>query len=110
MVYSNKKGRGVVDKEFGARKIFIHKHASYDRFLQRVKKEVFKDGPESASYYIADGCGVAITGGENITVEDAGGKEQTLQWTLDTFLKMSNIRYQSRAQFFCVQKTSAGLH
>ena len=41
-----------------------------------ASKEVFHDGPENASYYTADGCGVAITGGENITVEDAGGKEQ----------------------------------
>ena len=110
MLYSHKKGRGVVDKQFGTRKIFVHKHASYDHFLQRVKTEVFHDGTENASYYLADGCGVAITGGENITVEDAGGKEQTLQWMLDAFLKMSNIRYQSRAKFFCVQKTSAGSH
>ena len=110
ILYSHKKGRGIVDKEFVARKIFVHKHTLYERFLQRVKKEVFHGGPENASYYNADRCGVAITGGENITVEDAGGKEQTLQWTLDTFLKMSNIWYQSRAKFFCVQKTSAGLN
>ena len=32
--------------------------------------------------YIADGRGVATTGGENITVEDAGGNEQTLQCML----------------------------
>ena len=65
--------------------------------------------PGSAA--LADGCGVAITGGENITVENAGWNEQTLQCTLDTkFLKMFNIGYQSRAKFFRVQKTSASLH
>ena len=109
-MYSHKKGRGIVDREFGTRKIFIHKRASYDRFLQRIKKEVFSGGLDDASYYIADGSGVAITGGENITVEDASGNENTVPWMLDTFLKMSNIRYQSRAKFFCVQKTLAGVY
>ena len=51
--------------------------------------------------YIADGCGVATTGGENITVEDAGGNEQTLQCTLDTkFLKMFNINQEPNS-FVC---------
>ena len=33
-------------------------------FCRELKKQVFTDGLENASYYIADGCGVAITGGE----------------------------------------------
>ena len=57
------------------------------------KNEVVNGGPDDASYlmmlviYIADGCGDATTGGENITVEDAGGNEQTLQCTLAPFSK-----------------------
>lgn len=39
-MYSHKKGRGIVNKEFGTRKIFIHKHASNDWFLQRIKKSL----------------------------------------------------------------------
>ena len=106
MVYSHNKGKGVIDRGFGTRKIFIHKQVSYNRFLQRIKREVFPGGPENATYYIADSSGVAIMSGEIISVEDAAGNEQKLQWTLETFLKVSNIRYQSRAKFFCVKKTS----
>ena len=96
----------MIDRDFGTRKIVIHKQASYDRFLQHIKREVFPGGPENATYYIADSSGVAIMSGEIISVEDAAGNEQKLQWTLETFLKVSNIRYQSRAKFFCVKKTS----
>ena len=103
MVYSHKKptknlgtrlGRGIVDEGFCTENIFIHKHASHIwSIFAASKNEVVNGGPDDASYYIVDGCGVAITGGENITVMDGGGNEQTLQWTVDTFLKMSNVQY-----------------
>ena len=56
-----------------------------------MNKEIFSGGPYDASYYIADGSGVAITGGENIAVEGASGNGNTVPWMLDTFLKTSNI-------------------
>ena len=82
MVYSHKNGRGIVDKEFGMRKFFIHKHASYRIGFCKVKTKLLMLGLMMLVIYIADGCGVATTGGENITVEDAGGNEQTLQCML----------------------------
>ena len=85
-------GRGIVDKGFGTGKIFLHEHASHMIIFAGSKNEVVNGGPDDASYYIADGCGVGITCGENITVEDAGGNEQTNQWTVDTFLKLFNCQ------------------
>ena len=56
--------------------------------------------------YIADGCGVATTGGENITVEDAGGNEQTLQCTLAPFLKCLTFGISQEPNSSCAKDFS----
>ena len=65
-MYSHKKGKGIVEKEFGMRK-FFHPQACcvYDQFLQQVKTKSLMVGLMMLVIsYIAEGCGVAITGGD----------------------------------------------
>ena len=55
-------------------------------FCSELKKQVFTDGPDNASYYTADGCGVAITGGEYHSA-------YLQMWTmsLDTFCQANHV-------------------
>ena len=48
-----------MDKEFGTRKVFFCKTASYSRVLEKSSCKVFPEGPiKEAEYYIAESNGV----------------------------------------------------
>ena len=59
----------------------------------------------SRAYYITDKLGQPLCAGDGmISVADAEGKEQCHPWTLSLYLKVSGVKYPSRAGFFCVKK------
>ena len=107
MKYSHRKKRAIPDRDFGTRKVFFFKEASFARVLEKCKHAVFPDAPE-AEYYIADSTGIPIEG-DQIVLDRPDGKDKEIKWSLGTYLRVSGIRYRSKARINCVQKF-AGIH
>ena len=43
-------------------------------------------------------------------MDNRDGTEQQMPWTLQNWLKVSGIRYQSKARLYCVQKMAGTKH
>lgn len=103
-VYDIARKKYTVDKDFGTRKVFFCKAATYSRVLEKSRLKVFPDGPtEGVDYYIAECNGIQIDG-EDIILDSPNGGERKLPWTLSVYLKACGVRYLSRARINCVQK------
>ena len=78
MYFNEKKGKGVLDRSFPARKVFLHKDANYESVLCRMRREVFpKERKEfSYTYYISDSGGTCISNDGNIYIQDAQAGEK----------------------------------
>ena len=83
----------MIDRGFKTQQIFVHKQAPYSLVVQKMKCEIFGSDAPSGEYYIAN----------------ADGAEQKVPWSLETYLKVSKIKYQSTARFYCVQKLQSKL-
>lgn len=44
MKYDSTKRKGILDKSFTLRKVFINKNATYDSVVDRIRDEVFESG------------------------------------------------------------------
>ncbi len=94
----------MVDRSFTLVKLPFRKSCTYDRMLQKCVTELYPDHPEQGvEYYIADGSGLPICAGETIRMDCDDG-EQEIPWELQSYIRLSNQKYASRAQFYCVQK------
>ena len=70
---------------------------------------VFPDGPtKNCEYYVANGRGMPICTDEYIQIDDDEGKEECIPWTLQAYIKLSSIKYASKARFYCVKKYITG--
>ena len=47
--------------------------------------------------------GIPIWNSDTIRIDVEGGTEE-LQWTLSRYIKISNIKYPSKARFYCVRR------
>ena len=54
------------------------------------------------SFYIADSRGVCIGKTDTLCVEDKDAGEKKIPWTLMSYIEYSNVRYPSKAKFYCV--------
>jgi len=45
-----------------------------------------------------------IYSGEHIQVDNDDGVEEFIPWTLEAYIKLSSIKYPSKARFYCVKK------
>ena len=61
------------------------------------------------SFYIADSRGISICKSDTLCVEDKGAGEKNIPWTLMSYIKYSNVRYPSKAKFYCVGKSKLHL-
>ena len=103
------KGRGIIVKASSKTvKVYLHKEASYEVVLEKIKKDLFltespeRDGDE-CRYYIADSTGSPLcTENGMVIVQDEDGRERTVPWTLKTHLALSK-KYPSTLKLFCVQ-------
>ena len=59
--------------------------------------------------YVANGRGMCICSEDIIRVDNADGEEEHIPWTLQTYIKLSTIRYASKARFYCVKKYVEGM-
>lgn len=56
-----------------------------------------------SEFYLADSKGVPIWTSDTISM-DAEEGEQHVPWTLCNYISCTNIRYRSKAKFYCVIK------
>ena len=104
MYHCSSRGRGILAKEFTPVKLLFHKDCSYKRMVEWCRAELYPDGPADATYYIADSSGATVFSGE-LVIDKGDGTTSQLPWTLATYLKLSKMKYPSRAKFYCVQGT-----
>ena len=105
MCFSHQKGKAVIERAFKPVQVFVHKQAAYSMVLEKLKKEIFgANAPTAAQYYIAKANVIPVSTGDTITMAQADGAEHQVPWSLETYLKVSRIKYPSKAQFYCVQK------
>ena len=84
---------------------------SYQRVLEKCVSHVFPDDDLSSNeyeYYVSNGRGICISNGDSIRVDNNDGEEECIPWTLQTYIKLSSIRYASKARFYCVKKFVVG--
>ena len=92
----------MVDRTFTPSKVAFHRDASHAIVLKKSHRNVWSDCEEDFQFFLADGSGSCIEPKDFETdLED--GKQQVVPWTLDNYLKVSNIRFPSRARLYCVK-------
>ena len=78
-----------------------------DISVLRVKKCTAKLFPDEQRddfhYYLADSTGLSLSKDGLLSIDDEDGTQKTIPWTLQNYLKVSNIKY---AKLFCVQRSS----
>ena len=105
MNYNSKTPKGVKDRSYTPIKIPFHKENTYQQALEKAK--IVWKGTSKSNFFLADGTGSSIYC-ENFTLDMPDGSTETLPWTLSNYLRVSCIRYPSRARIYCVYKELDG--
>ena len=110
MYHCHRRNKGILDRQYVSQSVVFRKDMSYTRVLQKCVSVVFPDDTDTreCEYYIANGRGMCICNEEYIRVDNADGEEECIPWSLQTYIRLSSIRYASKAQFYCVKKYIAG--
>lgn len=58
---------------------------------------------KDCEFHVADAKGVPIRSSDKILVDTEEGEEE-LDWTLIRHIQLSNVKYPSKAKYFCVRK------
>lgn len=77
--------------------------------LSKCVQEIYPDvDKQKFEFYIADSRGAEVWNGDKIAldVEQSGEKTEECKWTLQKYIKLSRIKYPSKARFFCVKKNN----
>jgi len=104
MTHSRKQGRGIMDRSFKPIRMCFRRDCSYERMLEKSKAQLYSIQCQGASYYMADTSGTRVCIDGFIIVDKADGSEQQVPWTVETYIKMSNMKYPSKARFYCVEE------
>ena len=105
MHFSNIKRKGLPDRKFGFRKVFVRGDTTHQQFVERCKSITFPDAKseESATeYYITDGSGNRLD--ESLVIQVENGGTKTIPWTYDGYLKARGVKYPSKIKFYSVQR------
>ena len=110
MYHCQRRNKGILDKQFVAQSMVFRKDVTYPRMLEKCISMVFPDdSSDGGKYYMSNGRGMPICDGEYIRVDNDEGEEELIPWTLETYIKLSNIKYASKARFYCVKDYTAGI-
>ena len=101
MFYKRKLHRGVQDRSFTPVKVPMHRDSSHAQVLTKGVSSVFADAIEGAHFYLSDGSGHTITG-DDFIVDYPDESNEKIPWTLNNYLRVSCIKYPSRARLYCV--------
>lgn len=102
MYYCERRGRGIAIRS-SAQNMVFRRDCSYQRMLERCMEVYSDDERQNSEFYVADSRGVPIWSSDKITVDTEEGQEE-LEWTLIRHIKLSNVKYPSKAKYFCVRK------
>ena len=106
MKYSSTKNKGIIEKGT-CEKIVFHRSCSYQHMLKKCTAKLFPDEQsDNFHYYLADSTGLSLSKDGLLSIDDEDGIEKTIPWTLQNYLKVSNIKYASKTKLFCVQRSS----
>ena len=108
MYHCYKRKRGVFDRQYVTQSVLFRKEMKYERVLQKCISVTFPDdnveSNDNYEYYIANGKGMSIYSGDTIQIENENGEEESIPWTLETYIQLSNARYASKTRLYCVKK------
>ena len=107
MYHCDKRGRGIHIRGEKLKNVLMRADCTYNRMLAKCVQEIFSvEEQESHEFYIADSRGVAIWNGDKIEVdiEGTGETARECDWSLEKYIKLSRMKYPSKARFFCVKK------
>ena len=51
---------------------------------------------------------MSIHSGDFIQIDNDDGEEECIPWTLEAYIRLSSIRYASKARLYCVKKFIEG--
>lgn len=83
--------------------MFFCKDCTYQWMLEKCKEVYSEEEQKSAEFYVADSRGIPIWNSDTIKINVDDGTEE-LEWTLSRYIKISNIKYPSKARFYCVRR------
>lgn len=110
MYHCPRRNKGILDRQFVTQSIVFRKDMAYPRVLDKCICAVFPDEvQDGCDYYVSNGRGMPIYTGEHIRVDNEDGVEELIPWTLETYIKLSNIKYPSKARFYCVKRFTGGI-
>lgn len=98
MHHDEKLGRGRADRSFPLMKINFDREETYERMCEKSRKILWKHYGDGR-----DGSGSCIEKAQ-FEVTTTNGQKEVLPWTLENYLKASNVKYASRARVYCVLK------
>ena len=101
--------KGVLDKSFTTVKLPFHRDCTAEEMLTKCKENVWSDSTEDYQYYLADGSGTAIDSEKMFKLDLPDGSKESLCWTLNNYLKVSNVKFPSRLRVYCVRKLRIGM-
>ncbi|CAI8021362.1 hypothetical protein GBAR_LOCUS12679, partial [Geodia barretti] len=107
MYHCYKRKKWVLDGQYVTQSLVFRKDMNYRRILETCVSVVFPDDDLESSeceYYIANGRGMSIHSGDFIQINNDDGEEECIPWTLEAYIRLSSIRYASKARLYCVKK------
>ena len=109
MYHCPRRNKGILDKQFVSVGVVFRRDMSYQRVLEKCISVVFPTSTPGDEYYIANGRGMPICDADCIRMDNEKGIEEKVPWTLETYIKLSHIRYASKARFYCVKRSTGTL-
>ena len=94
--------RGMLDRSWKLSKLSFHRESSYGTVKKICQEATWPEEEEGATFYVSDGSGVSIEK-ERLEVMSDDGRKNYVSWTLGNYLKISHIKFPSRARLYCVR-------
>lgn len=101
MYFCSRRSRGILERA-AAKNIIFRRDCTYKRMLDKCIEAVYStEETQDAEFFIADSRGSIIS--ETIELDSEDGVEE-LPWTLMRYISISNVKYPSKARFYCLRK------
>jgi len=102
---------GILDRQFVAVSVVFRKDMTYKSVLAKCTSVAIPEATstDGGEYYIANGHSMPICDDQYIRMDNEKGIEEKIPWTLETYIKVSHIRYASKARFYCVKRSTGTL-
>ena len=86
-----------------ARNIIFRRSTTYKRMLEKCTEIYSEEERSNAEFFVADSRGHPIWSSDKIVIDLDDGPQE-MQWTLGRHIRLSNVKYPSKAKYYCVRK------